>query len=165
HCLFRAEDGRWHLFGITKATPAVDPNQERWFCHGSGPSLAAGAFDEHWKVCDFGARAWAPTIGFDGQRYVMLYGPDLVRAAICDDERLDHWREAPCTLTGSPLEGCLRDQMVLRLDPSTWLLYATARRERCGMVSVFVSENLLDWRFVRYALATTPEAPSNPPWG
>jgi beta-fructofuranosidase len=79
--------------------------------------------------------------------------------------RLDHWREAPCTLAGSPVEGCLRDQMVLRLDADTWLLYATAKRDRCGMVSVFVSENLLEWRFVRYALATTLEAPSNPPWG
>jgi beta-fructofuranosidase len=165
HCVVRAQDGRWHVFGITKATPELDPGRERWFCHGSGASLAGGEFEEHWKVCDFGPRAWAPTVAFDGERYVMLYGPDLLRAAVCDDERLDHWHEVPCSLLGSPIEGCLRDQMVLRLDADTWLLYATAKRRRCGMVSVFVSENLLDWRFVRYALATTPEAPSNPPWG
>ena len=28
-----------------------------------------------------------------------------------------------------------------------------------------VSENLIDWRFVRLALRTTEGAPSNPPWG
>ena len=165
HCLVRAHDGRWHVFGITKATPDLDPHQERWFCHGSGASLAAGGFEEHGRVCDFGGRAWAPTVAFDGERYVMLYGPDLLRAAVCDDERLDHWREQPCSVVGAPVEGCLRDAMILPLDADTWLLYATARRNRCGMVSVFVSEDLLDWRFVRYALRTTPEAPSNPPWG
>jgi beta-fructofuranosidase len=165
HCLVRAPDGRWHVFGITKATPEIDPQQERWFCHGSGDSLAAGAFAEHGRVCDFGWRAWAPTVAFDGERWIMLYGPDRLRAAVCDDERLDHWREVPCSLVGAPVEGVLRDGMILRLDADTWLLYATAKRGRRGAISVCVSENLLDWRFVRFALQTGEHAPKNPPWG
>ena len=165
HCVVRAPTGLWHVFGITRPSLELDPQQERWFCHGSGASLAAGGFDEHGRVCDFGPRAWAPTIAFDGERWVMLYGPDLLRAAVCDDERLDHWREVPCSLSGAPLEACLRDGMIFRLDDDTWLLYATGKRGRAGAVSVCVSENLLDWRFVRFALRTTPPAPSNPPWG
>jgi beta-fructofuranosidase len=160
----RAPDSRWHVFGITKPTSDLDPNGERWFCHGSGPALGAGAFEEHGRVCDFGTRAWAPTVAFDGKRWIMLYGPDRLRAAVCDDARLDHWREAPCSLVGAPLEAVLRDGMIFRLDDDSWLLYATGKRGREGAVSVCVSENLLDWRFVRYALVTTPEAPLHASW-
>jgi beta-fructofuranosidase len=164
HCVVRAPDGRWHVFGITKATPEIDPHQERWFCHGSGPSLAAGGFEEHGRVCDFGTRAWAPSVAFDGERWVMLYGPDRLRAAVCDDARLDHWREAPCSLVGGRVEAVLRDGMIFRLDDDSWLLYATGKRQQLGAVAVCVSENLLDWRFVRFALRTTPGARKQPPW-
>jgi hypothetical protein len=54
-------------------TPGMNADAERYFCHGSGASLAAGGFTEHWKVCDFGYRAWAPSVVFAGQRYVMLF--------------------------------------------------------------------------------------------
>jgi beta-fructofuranosidase len=164
HCVVQAKDGRWHVFGITKATPEIDPHQERWFCHGSGASLAAGGFEEHGRICDFGTRAWAPSVACDGERWVMLYGPDRLRAAVCDDARLDHWREAPCSLVGGPVEAVLRDGMIFRLDDDSWLLYATGKREHLGAVSVCVSENLLDWRFVRFALRTTPGARKQPPW-
>ena len=164
HCVVRAHDGRWHVFGITKDTPEIDPHRERWFCHGAGPSLAEGGFKELGRVCDFGARAWAPAVAFDGQRWVMIYGPDRLRAAICDDPRLESWHEAPCTLTGGPPLGVMRDGMILRLDDDTWLLYATGKRGPDGAVAVCVSENLLDWRFVRFALRTTPAAGKQPPW-
>jgi hypothetical protein len=146
HCLVRGPGGRWHVFGISKATPELDPHQERWFCHGSGASLAGGEFEEHGRVCDFGARAWAPTIGFDGERWVMLYGPDRLRAAVCDDERLDHWREAACSLAGAPVEGVLRDGMLLRLDDDSWLDGDREARPR-GRCPVSVSRTV-DWRFV-----------------
>lgn len=164
HCVVRAHDGRWHVFGITKATPDVDPQNERWFCHGAGPSLATGEFKERGRVCDFGGRAWAPTVAFDGTRWVMLWGPDRLRAAVSDDERLDDWHEVPCSLVGGPLQGVLRDGMLFRLDDDSWLLYSTGKRGRAGAVSVCVSENLLDWRFVRFALRTPESAPANPPW-
>jgi beta-fructofuranosidase len=137
-------------------TPDMNADQERYFCHGSGASLAAGDFAEHWKVCDFGYRAWAPTVVFDKERYVMLFGPDILRAAISYDDELNQWNEVPCSVSGCPPGGNLRDQMVLRLDDDTWLMYATSLRGRCAAVSVFVSEDLLNWRFVRYAWRTTP---------
>lgn len=165
HCVVRNHDGRWHVFGITKATPEIDSARERWFCHGSGNSLAEGGFREHGRVCDFGHRAWAPTVAFDGERWVMLYGPEILRAAVSDDPRLEHWLEAPCSLTGAPVGAVARDGMIFRLDDDTWLLYSTGKRGREGAVSVCVSENLLDWRFVRFVLRTTPDAPKQPPWG
>jgi len=162
HCLFRGRDARWHVIGITKMTPEINAHHERYFCHGSGKSLAVGDFGEHWKVCDFGYRAWAPTVALDGDRYVMLFGPDLLRAAVSYDEELDNWNEVPCTVNGCPPGGNLRDHMVLRLDDDTWLMYATAWRDRRGAISVFVSEDLLNWRFVRYAWHTTPNVPQAP---
>ncbi|OAI43607.1 hypothetical protein AYO38_10565 [bacterium SCGC AG-212-C10] len=164
HCVVRGGDGRWHVFGITKETPGVGPHRERWFCHGSGPSLVEGQLRERGRVCDFGHRAWAPTIAFDGERWIMLYGPDLLRAAWSDDPRLEDWHEVPCTFSGGPVGGVLRDQMVFRLDDDSWLMYATGKRGRLGGVSVSVSENLLDWRFVRFALQTTESAGKQPPW-
>jgi beta-fructofuranosidase len=165
HCVVRAQDGRWHVFGITKPTPELDPQAERWFCHGSGHSLAAAEFKERGRVCDFGRRAWAPTAAFNGEFWVMLYGPDLLQAAVSDDPLLDHWIEVPASVTGAPLGGVARDGMILPLDDDTWLLYSTGKRGHEGAVSVCVSENLLDWRFVRFVLRTTPEAPKQPPWG
>jgi beta-fructofuranosidase len=163
HCVVRGADA-WHVFGITKDTPELAPHQERWFCHGSGPSLAGDPFREHGRACDFGHRAWAPSIAFDGDRWIMIYGPDILRAAWSDDPRLEDWHEIPCTLTGGPPGAVLRDGMIFRLDDDTWLLYSTGKRGRLGAVSVCVSENLLDWRFVRFALRTTDSAPKQPPW-
>jgi beta-fructofuranosidase len=164
HCVVRAHDGRWHVFGITKDTPGIAPHQERWFCHGSGPSLAKGEFTEHARACDFGTRAWAPSVAFDGQRWVMIYGPDLLRAAVCDDPRLESWHEARCALVGGPIQAVMRDQALFRLDDDTWLMYATGKRGRAGAISVCVSEDLLSWRFVRFALRTSEAAPKQPPW-
>jgi beta-fructofuranosidase len=163
HCVVRSHEGRWHVFGITKATPEVDPHGERWFCHGSGASLAEGELVELPRVCDFGTRAWAPAVAFDGERWVMLYGPDLLRAAVCDDGGLVSWHEAPCSLVGAPVQGVMRDGMIFRLDADSWLLYATAKRGRESAVSVCVSEDLLHWRFVRFVLRTDG-APKQPPW-
>ena len=164
HCVVRAPDGRWHVFGITKPTPDVDPQQERWFCHGSGASLAAGGFEEHNRVCDFGARAWAPTVAFDGQRWIMLYGPDLLRAAVCDDATRPLARDAVLAHRRADPGGAARRHA---LPPRRRVVAAlrTGKHGRAGAVSVCVSENLIDWRFVRFALRTTQGAPSNPPWG
>jgi len=164
HSVIRTQDGRWHVIGITKMTAEMNADQERYFCHGSGAALATGTFTEHWKVCDFGHRAWAPAVVYDGRRYVMLYGPGLLRAAICVDDSLDHWLEVPCTVSGCPPTGNLRDQMVVRLDDDTWLMYATALHQGRSAISVFVSEDLFHWRFVRTAWRTTPRVTRQAPW-
>jgi hypothetical protein len=165
HCVVPGGDGLWHVFGITKLTPDVDVSNERWFCHGAGTSLARGDLEERGRVADWGGRAWAPTIAFDGTKWVMLWGPDILRAAFSDDPHLDHWQEVACSVTGGPVGATMRDGMIIGLDDDTWLLYSTGKRGREGAVSVCVSEDLLNWRFVRFALKTTPTAPRQPPWG
>lgn len=164
HCLFRAQDGRWHLIGITRDEHEIRPDHERWFTHGAGPRLLSETgLRELDRVCDFGAPAWAPSVVHDGRRYFMLYGPAPLKLATSDE--LGHWMLNPVHLHDSPLDACHRDPMVLRRDDGTWLMYATGMHERCGVISVYASEDLVNWRFLRYALRTTAEAPLNPPCG
>jgi len=162
HSLIRAQDGTWHLFGITRDGPEIMPERERWFTHGRGASLAGGLKEEG-IVCDNGVRAWAPAVVCDGKRYYMYYGPSPLRFATSDE--LSHWMENPVVLQDCPLDACHRDPMVLRLDDGRWLMYATGISDGYGVVSVFESADLMHWRFLKYALRTSGKAPLNPPWG
>lgn len=162
HTVFQDLHGVWHVIGITKESPAIEPDQERFFCHGTGADLAAGGFQDRWKVCDFGERAWAPAVAHNGERFVMLYGPEPMRTAISDEGH--HWRQAPNRVDGCPPDGNMRDQMVVRLDDETWLMYATALKDGGGAINLFVGEDLLHWRFVRTVWRCTPAAPLRPAW-
>ena len=66
---------------------------------------------------------------------------------------------------GCPIDGCIRDPMLLQIRPDTWLMYATALDAGYGQVSVLISNDLINWRFVQFALRTSGNAPLNPPWG
>jgi beta-fructofuranosidase len=164
HSLIRARDGFWHLFGITRDEPEAMPDRERWFTHGRGERLISdGGFEEVNIVCDNGVRAWAPAVVSDDERYYMYYGPSPLRFATSDE--LSHWMENPVYLHEAPLDACHRDPMVLRLADGHWLMYATGIRDGYGVISVFESDDLVHWRFLRYALRTRGNAPLNPPWG
>lgn len=165
HSILMGPDGQWHLIGITNHAEAHDPEQERWFAHGRGASLFGGdLFTEMSPVCNDGTRAWAPgVIGHEG-RYFMFYGPSPTKLAVSRD--LHHWIREDVALIGAPLEACHRDHMVFLLEKSTWLLYATgldAAGE--GVISVFISNDLRNWRFVRHALRTCGKATLHPAWG
>lgn len=162
HSLIRASDGSWHLFGITSLNEGIDPEHERYFVHGWGNSLSGGLENEE-KVIDHGTRAWAPgVISHDG-RYFMLYGPSPAKLAVSGD--LHHWINHDVQLIGAPLESCHRDHMMMKLNEDTWLMYVVGVRNGRGCVSVFVSNDLVSWRFVQYALITGPNAPLKPAWG
>ena len=164
HTLLRARDGNGHLLGITRDQSQVNPDHERYFAHGVGQALISDAgLEEKEAACDFGLRAWAPALVRAHNRYYMFYGPDRCRLAVSDE--LYEWRETPVNLLGCPIDGCIRDQMVLPLHPDTWLMYATALDGGYGQVSVFISNDLINWRFVQFALRTSGSAPLNPPWG
>ena len=96
HCVVRAQDGRWHVFGITQPELAIDPQASRWFCHGSGPSLAAASSRSAGASLTSTA-AWAPTVAFDGEQWVMLYGPNVSRGYLR--------RPAPRPLAGGAVLG------------------------------------------------------------
>lgn len=118
---------------------------------------------ESGKVCDNGVRAWAPCVIAHDGRYYMYYGPSPTRFATSDE--LSHWMENRIHFSGDPLDAAHRDHFVFEVEPGRWLMYATGIHRRCGVISVFESTDLVNWRFIRYALETTPEAPLSPPWG
>ncbi|CAM4254617.1 beta-fructofuranosidase [Paenibacillus endophyticus] len=162
HSLVAAADGSWHLFGITSLLEGINPEHERYFVHGWGSTLLGGLTNEA-KTMDHGTRAWAPGVIGHGGRYFMLYGPSPTKLAVSSD--LHHWMNHEPELVGEPLEACHRDHMVMQLNEETWLMYAVGVKEGRGCVSVFVSNNMIQWRFVQYALVTEQSAPLRPAWG
>ncbi|MEN8192627.1 MAG: hypothetical protein ABFS12_07400 [Bacteroidota bacterium] len=114
-------------------------------------------------VCENGIRTWAPAVVSERNRYYMYYGPSPLRFATSDE--LSHWMENPVFLHDSPLDANHRDPMVIKLPDGTWLMYATGIKDRYGVISVYESSDLVNWRFINYALRTSGNAPLNPPWG
>jgi len=164
HCVIQAPNGEWHIFGITRDQPEVDPDHERWFTHGRGDQLIQeGGFNEVGRVCDTGMRAWAPCVVRHDGRYYMHYGPAPLRLATSDE--LCHWMENPVYLHDAPLDSCHRDSMVLQMEDGSWLMYATGIHRRYGVISVFKSNDLVNWTFLKYALTTSGNASITPAWG
>lgn len=166
HSLVRHSDGSWHLFGITShAKEGEDYAElERYFVHAAGSLWGAEPMLELGKCCDNGVRAWAPGVIRHGPRYFMHYGPSPMRMATSFE--LCHWMEQTPTIGGAPLDSCHRDSMVFKVAEDHWLMYITGIDDSMfGVVSVLESHNLVDWKFLRYALRTSGKAPYNPPWG
>lgn len=162
HTIIRAHDGRWHLYGCAQLSKTVNPEMERYLAHGSTSSLAE-PMTEHRPVIDHGTRAWAPGAIRRGDEYFMYYGPSPTSMARSIDA--SHWMGNEIQMVGTPLDAAHRDHMIVQLDDETWLMYAVGIRKGRGCVSVHVSNDLRQWRFVQYALTTGPQAPLSPPWG
>lgn len=162
HSIVLAHDGRWHLYGCGQLATKPNPEHERYIVHGSTASLDA-PMEEHRPTIDHGTRAWAPGVVRWGDAYFMYYGPSPTMMARSIDTR--HWIGNPVRLVGTPLDAAHRDHMILQLRPGTWLMYAVGIRDGRGCVSVHVSNDLIEWRFVQYALTTSPDAPLKPAWG
>lgn len=160
HSILRARDGQWHLFGITSF--AGKPSAERWFVHASGESLDR-PMTENGVVLDTGTLAWAPGVIDSGEAYYMYYGPSPTKLAVSPD--LNEWMGYEIEMAGVPPMACHRDHFVMRLNDYTWALYASGVYRGHGCISCFVSNDLLRWRFVQYALTSSPEAPLQPAWG
>jgi beta-fructofuranosidase len=162
HTLLQTRDGVWHLYGCTKLGAEVNPEMERYLCHGSTPSLET-PMQEHRPVIDHGTRAWAPGAIAAGEGYYLFYGPSPTKMAHSIDG--SHWMGNDVRLHGCPIDAAHRDHMVVQLDPTTWLLYAVGIRNGYGCVSVHRSHDLQDWHFAGYAFTTSGRAPLRPAWG
>jgi arabinan endo-1,5-alpha-L-arabinosidase len=162
HTIIRGPDGRWHLYGCGQSGPRCSPEMERSIMHGSTLSLAEPMV-EHRPVIDNGTRAWAPGAIVRDGRIFMYYGPSPTMMAHSIDGQ--HWIGNPIELIGTPIDAAHRDHMVVRLEDETWLMYAVGVRDGQGCVSVHVSNDLQTWRFVRYALRCSADAPMRPAWG
>jgi beta-fructofuranosidase len=92
----------------------------------------------------------------------MFYGPSPTMMARSIDTH--HWIGNPVRLNGTLLDAAHCDHMIWQILPDTWLMYAVGIRNGRGCVSVYVFNDLIDWRFVQYALSTSADAPLNPAW-
>jgi beta-fructofuranosidase len=93
----------------------------------------------------------------------MFYGPSPTSLAVSFDMR--EWFGTNVILKDEPLMGAHRDHFVLKTD-DTYVMYATGVKDGKGCISVMVSDNLYNWKFVGYALTSGDNAPlSNCPWG
>lgn len=160
HTILQDRHGKWHLFGITSF--GGKPCDERYFVHGESDCLTS-AFSEINTVIDNGTRAWAPGAIRHGDNYYMYYGPSPTKLAISPD--MNEWMDYEINLVGVPPMGCHRDHMVCKINDYTWVMYVSGIYNGYGCISCFVSNDLLNWRFVQYALTSSGDAPLTPAWG
>lgn len=162
HSIIKDVQGNWHLFGITSKTG--NPSDERYFVHGiSATKLFAGNMKEVGKVIDTGTCAWAPGVIESDNKYYMYYGPSPTKLAISTD--LKEWMGYEINLIGNPPLSCHRDHFVMKLNDYTWIMYVSGIKDGYGAISCLVSNDLLNWRFVQYALTSSENAPLKPAWG
>lgn len=160
HCIIKDNEGKYHLFGITSFLGGA--TNERYFAHGVGDSLTK-PLDEVEKAIDRGTLAWAPCVIEDKGDYYMFYGPSPTSLAVSFD--MYEWYNYPVKLNNEPPMAAHRDHFILKLAENKFLMYIVGTRQRRGCVSLFTSENLLEWDFSGYALTSGPCAPLSPAWG
>jgi len=161
HTFIRAEDGTWHLFGITHAEP---PNglDEKIFAHATAPDLL-GPWTKHPPVLPYDKDAgethmWAPYVLRSGDKYWMYYcggganasgGEDdaKYRIQLATSTDLFTWERSP----DNPMvvDGFdARDPMVLKVDDQ-WVLYYCATIAPGGggnhTVAAYTSQDLTHW--------------------
>lgn len=174
HCFIRAQDGQWHLFGITREEPAK-PMEEISFAHATANSLTQApwvklppaltvAREAPWRE----AHLWAPHVIFHDQRYYMFYcGGGITsntnyQICLATSPDLKTWTRSP----HNPLvvDGYdARDPYVLRVK-DRWVMYYTANSQPQGgnhIVAYVTSQDLLTW--TNRGVAFTD--PSTGTWG
>ena len=165
HTILKGYDNKWHLIGITNHQNEPNSDYERYFSYGSGNKLSLDKpFDEIKNVCNLGVRAWAPCVIKHRHKYYMYYGPSPTRFAVSPD--LGHWMENKIEMIGVPIDSCHRDHMVFKLNENTWIMYVSGiDMNNLAVISVLVSNDLIHWRFVQYALRTSVDSPYKCTWG
>jgi sucrose-6-phosphate hydrolase SacC (GH32 family) len=153
HTFVRAEDGTWHLFGITHTEPA-NPLDEKFFAHATAPDLL-GPWTKQAPVLQADPKSetlvWAPYCFFHEGLYYMYYcaGSDdhtKYKIHLATSKDLSKWERSPA----NPMivDGFdARDPMVLQVDDQ-WILYYCATSTPQGghhTVKAALSKHLLKW--------------------
>lgn len=143
HTLARGPDGRWHVYGITDASPG-DPEAERSFLHASAPGLL-GPWREHGDAltAQGDERAlWAPFVYARApDRWTMWFYPNARDRQIhrADSDDLDAWTRRPEAAPGG------RDPTALRVGSTVFLYSVGVSAERRGQILVTRSVDLATW--------------------
>ncbi len=153
HTVYQADDGRWHIVGITSFGTG-DYKKERCFAHGVSdvfPFSEEAAVRELPPLADEGRLAWAPCVVRANGQYFMWYSPHTAYCQTSPDGAV--WQERP-ELAFRPAYPQFRDPMVLEAGESHWLMYATARHGLFSTVDVYQSFDAVRWQYVCSALKT-----------
>jgi len=159
HTFIRAEDGRWHLFGITHREPA-NAQQEKFLAHATAPDLT-GPWTKQASVLQVDEKqnetvVWAPYVLRHAGLYWMYYcagGRDHARYRIHLATSADLWSWKRHAANPMVVDGYdARDPMVLRFGDQQsgdeWLLYYTATSTPRGgnhTVKVVAGRDLSHW--------------------
>ncbi len=154
HTFIRAEDGQWHLFGITHPEPA-NAQQEKFFAHAVAPDLR-GPWTKQASVLHVDEKfhetvVWAPHVLRHDGLYWMYYcagGKDHanyhIHLATSDD--LFNWKRHPAN--PMVVDGYdARDPMAIRFENQWLLFYAATSAPNGGnhTVKVVSSPDLAHW--------------------
>jgi arabinan endo-1,5-alpha-L-arabinosidase len=154
HTLIRADNGQWHLFGITHQEPA-NAQQEKFFAHAIAPELA-GPWTKLAPVMHFDEAhgetvVWAPYVLKSDDRYWMFYcagGKEHTKFHIhlATSTDLSNWSRH----TANPMvvDGYdARDPMVGRFNDKWVMYYAATSRPEGGnhTVKLVTSPDLSHW--------------------
>jgi beta-fructofuranosidase len=158
HTFIRAEDGQWHLFGITHREPA-NAQQEKFLAHATAPDLM-GMWTKQAPVLQADEKqnetvAWAPYVLRHEGIYWMYYcagGRDHTRYRIHLATSADLWSWKRHSANPMVADGYdARDPMVLSYEDQ-WLLYYCATSTPAGgnhTVKVATSLDLSHWANLR----------------
>lgn len=160
HTIVMGADGKWHLYGITSFE--ADACNERYFLHGVGDSLDC-EFEEVGKTIDRGTLAWAPCVIEKDGYYYMYYGPSPTQMAVSFD--MYEWFNHTVMLKDEPLMVAHRDHFVLKVSDGEYLMYVVGTKDKKAVVSLFSSNDMINWQFKGYALTSGDFAPLSPGWG
>ncbi len=163
HTFIRAEDGTWHLFGITHEEPA-NVLEEKFFSHATAPNLM-GPWTKQPFVLNYdpsvGERhVWAPYVLRQDDKYWMYYcaGGEThatYRIHLATSTDLFTWErspENPMLVDGFDA----RDPMVLKVDDQ-WVLYYCATSTPTGgnhNVKAVTGTDLIHWAHPQEVFST-----------
>ncbi len=155
HCFIFGNDGKWHLFGITRQEPA-SPIEEDNFAHAVSDHL----LNPQWKKQPFAlstsekageSHLWAPhVICYNGTYYMFYCGGGAnntqYRIHLAMSKDLYNWQRHPANPV--VMDGYdARDPFILR-HKNQWLMYYTATSEPAGgnhIVACRTSKDLVHW--------------------
>jgi predicted GH43/DUF377 family glycosyl hydrolase len=154
HTFIRAENGQWHLFGITHQEPA-NAQQEKFFAHVTAPDLM-GPWTKQAPVMQADEKngetvVWAPYVLRHDGVYWMFYcagGKDHAKYHIHLATSADLWTWKRHSANPMVVDGYdARDPMAMRFKDEWLLFYAATSKPKGGnhTVKMVSSKDLSHW--------------------
>ena len=157
HCFIQAQDGEWHLFGITHQEPA-NAIDEIHFAHATARTLLQQPWDKQDFALDVATNPpwnevhlWAPHVVLSGGLYYMFYcagarDHSKYKLNLATSPDLKTWTRSP--KNPMVVDGYdARDPYVMRVQ-GKWVMYYCATSKPAGgnhVVAYVTSDDLLTW--------------------